>query len=136
MAAILSDEEIQDLGEAIRKHEKRLSSLAEIAQFAVYGFVLSAFARPFARWSELNKEQKYLIKLKTERILEDPGLDYASAHADWVRYQIDYGWTPGPVEDIELKESPYLIPYLELSTLERTKRVIFTNVVVTASKFL
>ena len=46
-------------------------------------------------------------------------------HEDWVRAYEAMGWRYGPVRDTDLKTHPDMVPYADLSQLERDKDAVF-----------
>lgn len=57
-------------------------------------------------------------------------------HASWMRAYFAMGWQYGPKRDVAAKTHPYLVPFNELTPLERDKDEVFLAVCEFAKKYL
>jgi len=61
--------------------------------------------------------------------IKNPDATPATSHVNWCAMKFREGWRWGPVKDPERKEHPCLMPYSQLSQVQRVKDVLFIAIV-------
>lgn len=64
-----------------------------------------------------------------DAVLNNPTMTAKEGHDFWVADHLTRGWTFGPVKDRENKKHPCLIPFEELSEIEKAKDHLYIAIV-------
>lgn len=82
---------------------------------------------PYPTWDEATEDQRTTFIDGVKFHLAYPNLTPQQTHDWWTRDKAAKGWTYGPVKDEAAKQHPSMVPYEELSAMERGKDVIFSE---------
>ena len=82
---------------------------------------------PYPTWDEATEDQRTTFIDGVKFHLAYPKLTPKQTHDWWMRDKAAKGWTYGPVKDEAAKQHPSMVPYEELSAMERGKDVIFSE---------
>lgn len=80
-------------------------------------------------WGHAPEYQRASTIKGVEAIMAAPWMGPADAHASWWKEKVDTGWKYGPVKDAVAKTHPCMVPYHELPEAQRTKDLLFVNIV-------
>lgn len=80
-------------------------------------------------WPEAQDWQKTSAVNGVNFKLANPDASPERMHASWYTEKAEQGWTFGPVKDVDKKEHPCFVPYLELPLEQRVKDYLFSAVV-------
>lgn len=80
-------------------------------------------------WDNLSQEIKDSIINGIMNILKNPGISPEENHENWLKYKRAEGWAYGKEQDSENKISKYLLPWSELTDLQKQKDEIFINII-------
>lgn len=80
-------------------------------------------------WNEVAKDIRDSCKIGVQRVMDNPDVTSEELHASWIETKLSQGYKYGPVRNDELKEHHCLVPYDQLSPHDRSKDLIFRNVV-------
>lgn len=80
-------------------------------------------------WKDMTEDYKARTIEAVKAIQADPKLTPEGHHKRWMKAMKDAGWTKGKVRCHELKQSPCLVPYADLSPMDKAKSVMFLSVV-------
>jgi hypothetical protein len=80
-------------------------------------------------WSHLTPEQKAMNVNGVEFHMADPDVSPKASHHNWVMQKKAQGWKYGVVKDVLKKEHPEMVPYGELSVVDRGKDLLFGSLV-------
>lgn len=83
------------------------------------------FGVDYPEWHLATDDQKTTFIDGVQFHLDRPSIGPEETHDWWMQDKAAKGWTFGTVKDVALKQHPSMIPYKELSELERGKDVIF-----------
>ncbi len=84
---------------------------------------------PLLPWSYAPEWQKASVIDGVEHIMAYPMTTPSENHANWAQHKVEDGWTYGLVKDVGKKTHPNLVPYEDLPEKQRTKDILFTNIV-------
>lgn len=80
-------------------------------------------------WLEAPDWQRLSAQNGVRFLLDNPTALPSDSHECWMAEKLAGGWKHGPVKDEALKEHPCLVPYDELSPLQRLKDELFLAIV-------
>lgn len=80
-------------------------------------------------WDESPWWQKDGVIKGVELHLTTPDISPDYCHNLWLKFKQDYGWKYGPVKDVVKKEHPFLLPWDELPSEQKTKDYLFFAVI-------
>lgn len=80
-------------------------------------------------WNEVAKDIRDSCKIGVQRVMDNPDVTSEQLHESWMQTKFEQGYKYGPARNDELKEHHCLVPYHELSPHDRSKDLIFRNVV-------
>lgn len=80
-------------------------------------------------WDLTATSSKYATVKGVEFLLSNPDAGHTASHDIWCKSMQDKGWKYGPVKDETLKTNPSLVPYEELSPLQKAKDALFVAIV-------
>lgn len=80
-----------------------------------------------AHWDDAPEEQKASARMGVEGAMA--GRTPEEQHASWAQRKLDEGWTYGPTKDMDAKTHPALVPYRELSAVQKKKDQLFIDAV-------
>ena len=80
-------------------------------------------------WDGAPDWQKKSAILGVEFHLANPGANPSQSHEEWLKEKKADNWKYGPVKDVEKKEHPCFVPYVELPLEQRVKDTLFTSIV-------
>lgn len=97
--------------------------IAEVAHNLVVSMqrVLGEAAMPF--WHELAPDawQREDTVRQVARLRRDPAATPKAEHEAWMQARTDEGWTYGQERDTERKRNPLLVPWEQLSFVQRAR---------------
>lgn len=79
-------------------------------------------------WEFAPEWQRASLRVGVTGVLVD-GNTPEQSHESWLRFKGAEGWKYGPVKDVENKEHPCFVPYIELPKKQLVKDDIFVTVV-------
>lgn len=109
--------------------EQRIEAAARAAHEANRAWCLALGDTSQVPWDDAPEWQRESARSGVRQILADPGTTPAQSHENWLRDKAADGWKYGPVKDIEKKEHPCFVPYMDLPVAQRAKDSIFGAVV-------
>lgn len=65
-------------------------------------------------WDDLTEEEQNAAVTHVLMVANNPDATPENIHSSWMRRMHEWGYTPGPMVDNELKEHPLLVPFNEL----------------------
>lgn len=80
-------------------------------------------------WESLSEERKIGYYAGIRNALSNPNNSPEANHENWMATRQHEGWVWGPVKDELKKMHPLLIPYDKLPLIQRTKDMLFINIV-------
>lgn len=80
-------------------------------------------------WEELTEKEKAPILKIVSTVIESRAPSAFDVHNIWVKTMTDFGWTLGKVKNNELKVSPCMVGFHDLSEIEQTKDQIVLNII-------
>jgi hypothetical protein len=83
------------------------------------------FGKEYPEWDLATDDQQTTFIDGVRFHLENPELTPKETHDWWMQDKAAKGWTYGPVKNEAAKQHPSMVPYEELSELERGKDVVF-----------
>lgn len=83
-------------------------------------------------WYDVSKDIRDSCVIGVKRVWDNPDITVEELHDSWVKTKTEQGWKYGPVRNAELKEHHCLVPYDQLSAYDKSKDLIFLNVVKAA----
>jgi hypothetical protein len=94
---------------------------------------------PFTELEKSDPEKYEGVRAAVRHALYSPyysGSNPIEQHNAWVYAKLKLGWTYGPREDKNKKTHPCLLPYDELSVIDRFKDVVFGETVQFFRRFM
>ena len=88
------------------------------------------------RWEEADEWERQTSIEAVNFILENPEARASMLHDFWMRDKTDHGWVYGKNKDPDEKTHPSLIPYEELSEIQKAKDYLVIAIVNGLSKFI
>lgn len=82
-------------------------------------------------WVDVSDEVRNSIISGILFCVKNPDVDPEILHEKWCSDKLAEGWRYGPKRDEKAKTHPCLVPYRELSTLDKVKDYLFQAVVQT-----
>ena len=61
--------------------------------------------------------------------LQNPDTTPEQTHESWLKQKVAEGWVYGRKKDLDTKQHPCLVPYVELPTSQKAKDYLFNTVV-------
>lgn len=111
-------------------HYSRIEQAARTAHEAIRALQIAHNEEGIALpWNEVAKDIRYSCKIGVQRVMDNPDVTSEELHASWIETKLSQGYKYGPVRNDERKEHHCLVPYHELSAHDRSKDLIFRNVV-------
>lgn len=86
---------------------------------------------PRGDWESLDQADKDLTYKSVKRIIDDPTITAKEIHDEWVTNKELDGWVYGPVKDVDNKTHPLMIPFDDMSDIDKEKDQSFINIVNT-----
>lgn len=83
------------------------------------------FGKEYPEWDLATDDQQTTFIDGVRFHLENPELTPKETHDWWMQDKAAKGWMYGPVKNEAAKQHPSMVPYEELSELERGKDVVF-----------
>jgi hypothetical protein len=80
-----------------------------------------------AHWDDAPEAQKESARMGVASALA--GNTPEQQHESWAKRKLDEGWTYGPTKDMDAKTHPALVPYRELSAVQKKKDQLFIQAV-------
>ena len=80
-------------------------------------------------WKEAPEWQVESTLSGIQNILDGKIASPQDAHNSWANHKLEQGWTYGPVKDPVAKTHPLLIPYKDLSPMDKVKDAVFFAIV-------
>jgi hypothetical protein len=81
-------------------------------------------------WDEAPEWQVQSTRISITDLLANPSITGRDVHDLWLRQKSDAGWCFGPVKDPGLKTHPSMVPYDDLSDIEKAKDILFRAIVL------
>lgn len=82
-----------------------------------------------AAWIDAPEWQKQSAIIGVKYHLSNPNSCPEDSHNSWLKQKEIEGWKYGPVKNIDKKEHPCYIPYIELSKEQQVKDHLFLTIV-------
>ena len=80
-------------------------------------------------WDDFTPEDRDLFIDGVRMQIEQPNRTIEQIHEDWVDDRIRNGWRYGTVRDHTRKTHPSIVPFAELSLVEKVKDTLFASIV-------
>lgn len=80
-------------------------------------------------WEKAARDIRDSCKVGVQRVIDNPDVTSEELHNSWIDTKVSQGYTYGPKRDDELKQHHCLVPYDQLSSYDKSKDLIFRNVV-------
>jgi hypothetical protein len=80
-------------------------------------------------WAEADKWQKDSVFEGVRFKLDNPTATPEDLHQSWLDQKLADGWRYGPTKDVNKKEHPCMVPYIDLPQSQRIKDYIFGAIV-------
>lgn len=106
----------------------KLISAARVCHESMNAYKNSIGEGPI-HWTALPEWKKESIANGVRVVLENPGIQPAAVHANWVADMAIRGWTHGEAVDREAKTHPGIRPYEDLAPEQQAKTRLFIAVV-------
>lgn len=103
--------------------------IAMVAHENNRAYCLSVGDTSIPPWADASEDQRTRVIAGVEHHLKNTDATPEEGHLAWLAHMTEKGWTFGPVKDDEKKEHPAMVPYAELSQLQRTKDYLFKGIV-------
>ena len=85
-----------------------------------------------AAWQDTPENIKASARAGVLAVVAEPGLTPADLHQKWFDFKVADGWVYGDIKDLEAKTHPCMVSYDELPEFQRSKDLIFSNLVKSA----
>jgi len=82
-------------------------------------------------WDGAPTSQQYSLVMGVRFRMDNPGSGPEKQHEAWMRTKVEDGWTYGTTKDHMKKTHPCIVPYIELSPIQKVKDVLFIAIVDT-----
>lgn len=109
--------------------ETRIEAAARAAHEANRAWCIALGDLSQSPWDDAPERQRESARSGVRQILADPGTTPSQSHENWLHDKAAEGWKYGPVKDVEKKEHPCFVPYMDLPVSQRSKDHIFGTVV-------
>lgn len=76
-------------------------------------------------WESTPENIKASARNGVLNIFINPSMQPGDTHQSWLEFKRQDGWTYGPEKDLEKKTHPCMVPYDELSQVDKTKDYLF-----------
>lgn len=80
-------------------------------------------------WEYLSQDLKDNTKNTVLQILDNPSYTAENAHDEWMKHKMTQGWVYGENKDDVKKTHPLLIPFSEMSDIDKLKDQLFIDIV-------
>lgn len=87
-------------------------------------------------WEEMPEWRKEGYIQGVRDALANPGGTPEEHHEAWMQHKLKTGWVYGPVKDVEKRTHPSLVPFEELSEIEKIKDTLYQSIVWGLAPFL
>lgn len=112
--------------DALEPKEEAILLCARIIHESVKA-INDALGEPTLPW----EDNKVSVIAGINRTLANPGETSEANHEAWMAYKISEGWVYGTVKDPVKKTHPCLVPFAELSPMDRSKDAVFHAIIRT-----
>jgi hypothetical protein len=104
--------------------EEQVRAIA-VRIYSVIRALNNEFGKLYPAWEHAGDDQQTTFIEGVRFHLNNPDMTPKETHDWWMEDKAAKGWTYGPVKDEVAKHHPSMIPYEDLSELERGKDVVF-----------
>lgn len=98
-----------------------IENIAQVMHEIVKAFCDSNGDYSIPSWAEAPEHMKISSISGVRFHLDNPSAPPAASHDNWMADKLTDGWIYGPVKDAVKKEHPSLIPFDQLSSIEKAK---------------
>lgn len=121
----------------MRKEQKMdVWSVARVVHAALREYESLTHGDDNPPWDELSDEIRWAYIHGVLNVNERADITPEELHENWVENKLRHGWTYGLVKNFLTKTHPCLVPYEELSTVEKGKAILFIAVAKTLLRML
>ncbi len=103
--------------------------IARVVHVALSAFVQSLGETGFPDWDAAPDWMRAATLDGVRARLAEPGAPASRQHEIWTAQKLADGWRHGPVKDAERREHPSLVPYGQLTEVEKRKDALFAAIV-------
>lgn len=84
---------------------------------------------PQVGWDMLDAESQYITYKSVKKIIDDPNITAECIHNEWMNNKKLDGWVYGEVKDVTKKTHPLIVPFDQLSEIDKQKDQSFIDIV-------
>lgn len=106
-----------------------ITDVAKICYEANRAYCQSHGDNTFVPWDKAPEWQKGTVIKGIQFRLANPGCGAIEQHNSWMQEKIEEGWIYGEEKDSEKKTHPCLVPYEQLSDVQKIKDDLFMSIV-------
>jgi len=81
-----------------------------------------------APWAHSEPWQRESVYIGVREHFDNPGMTPEQSHERWLEKKVADGWRYGPVKNGQLLTHPCIVPYYQLSPMQKAKDAIFTAI--------
>lgn len=128
----------EDQSYALRRGQdilnEQIENIARLCHAANLGICDALGDHSQLGWEDTSKELQESVISGVKAHLANPDLTPAQSHQLWFDYKQAEGWVYGPVKNLQTKEHPCMLPYMELPVSQKLKDFVFKNIVAEAAQ--
>lgn len=109
--------------------DKQVYEIARVCHYALKAYDENVGGDGYVAWDRMNSEMREVVMDGVRFCLGNDNVTGEMLHRNWMVKMIAEGWVFGVERDLKRKTHPHVIPWRQLSNVQRMKDILFAGIV-------